>query len=99
MVRVLAGKYVFDFIFIYFFAHENMKKLPSKVAQNRPKLFFSVLQTSPKPAQITFSGPTKVSLRDFYVMTLCSPLVFMKVEFRIFTNFLTNLDVLKTYCD
>jgi hypothetical protein len=33
--------------------YENMKKLPSKFADNQPKKFFSVLQTGPKPAQIS----------------------------------------------
>ena len=36
---------------------ENMKKMPSKVAHNRPKCFFSVLPTGPKQAQISFSVP------------------------------------------
>jgi hypothetical protein len=39
------------------FAPENMKKLLSKVAHNRPKTFFSVLPTSPKSAQISYSVP------------------------------------------
>jgi hypothetical protein len=43
-------------LFLVFFAHENMKKLHSNVAHNRPN-FFSVLPTGPKPAQITFSVP------------------------------------------
>ena len=41
--------------FQLFFAHENMKKTPSKVAHNLPK--FSVLPTGPKPAQISISVP------------------------------------------
>ena len=43
--------------FKFFFAPENMKKTPSKVAHNRPTHFFSVLPTGPKSAQITFSVP------------------------------------------
>jgi hypothetical protein len=39
------------------FAPKTMKKLASKVAHNRPKLFFSVLPTGPKPAQISISVP------------------------------------------
>jgi hypothetical protein len=35
------------------FAPENMKKTNSKVVHNRPQFFFSVLPTSPKPAQIS----------------------------------------------
>jgi hypothetical protein len=34
------------------FSYENMKKPPLKDAHNQTKLFFSVLPTSPKPAQI-----------------------------------------------
>ena len=49
----------FQRFFKIFFAPENMKKLSSKVAHNRPKLFFSVLQINPKPAQITFSVQKK----------------------------------------
>ena len=38
-----------------FFAPENMKKPPSKVAHNRPtNFFFSVLPTGPKSAQISY---------------------------------------------
>ena len=32
----------------FIFAPENIKKLPSKVAHNRPQLFFSVLARLPK---------------------------------------------------
>ena len=35
-------------------AHE---KLPWKIAHNRPQIFFSVLPTSPKSAQISYSVP------------------------------------------
>ena len=38
-------------------ANENMKKTPSKVAHNWPPIFFSVLPTGPKPAQISISVP------------------------------------------
>jgi len=37
-----------------FFGYENMKKLSSKVAHNWPQMFFSVLQTGPITAQISF---------------------------------------------
>ena len=40
-----------------FFAHENMKKRPSKVAHNQPQFFFSGLPTGRKPNQITFLVP------------------------------------------
>ena len=40
-------------IFHLIFAPENMKKLLSKVAPNRPKTFFSVLPTGPKSSQIS----------------------------------------------
>ena len=39
---------------IYFFAHENMEKLPAKVADNQPIIQY-VLSTGPKPAQISIS--------------------------------------------
>ena len=44
-------------IYIKKIAPENMKKTPSKVAHNRPNIFFSVLPTDPKPAQISISVP------------------------------------------
>ena len=40
-----------------FFAPENMKKTPSKVAHNWPRPFFSVLPTGPNPAQISIPVP------------------------------------------
>jgi hypothetical protein len=40
-----------------FFAQENMKKTPIKVAHNRPQTFFSLLPTGPKSAQISYSVP------------------------------------------
>jgi hypothetical protein len=40
----------------HFFAHENMKNTPSKVAYNQPN-FFSALPTGPKPVQILISVP------------------------------------------
>ena len=36
-----------------------MKKPSSKIAHNRPPIFFSVLPIGPKPAQISFSIPEK----------------------------------------
>ena len=53
-----------------FFAPENMKKTLSKVAHNRPKLFFSVLPTGPKPAQISDIFHRNLPPRDFSIMTL-----------------------------
>ena len=54
-----------------FFAPENMKKLLSKVAHNRPKRFFF---QSCRPAQnlpkTHFLFHKNVSLHDFYIMTL-----------------------------
>ena len=41
----------------YFFGHENMKKLPSKVAYSTAKLFFSVVMTGPKPTKISNHVP------------------------------------------
>ena len=40
-----------------FFAHENIKKLPSKVAYFTAQSKFSVLPTGPKSAQISYSVP------------------------------------------
>ena len=37
----------------FFFATENMKRTPSKVAHNRPRPFFSVLPIGPNPARIS----------------------------------------------
>jgi hypothetical protein len=41
-----------------FLAHENMKKTPTKVDHNRPKIFFSVLAWLPKPvcSEMTFGA-------------------------------------------
>ena len=46
----------YNILEIYIFAHEIMKKTPSKVAHNWP-FFFSVLPTSPKSTQISYSVP------------------------------------------
>jgi hypothetical protein len=51
LLQYLLKKYA------YFFARESMKKTPSKVAHNRPKIISSVLPTGPKPAQISISVP------------------------------------------
>ena len=53
-------------------APENMKKLLSKVSHNQPQFFFSVLQTSPKPALISDIFHKNLPLRDFSIMTLPS---------------------------
>ena len=45
------------FLDLFILGPENMKKLPSKVAHNRPKFIFSVLPTGPKPAQISIFVP------------------------------------------
>ena len=48
-------------LIIFYFAHENMEKLPSKVAHNRSNFFFQYCQpTGPKPAQISNSVPWKL---------------------------------------
>ena len=65
------------------FAPENMKKPPSKVAHNRPKLFFSVLPTGPKSAQISYSFHKNGSLRDFYIMTWDIDIMDMDLDFEI----------------
>ena len=44
---------------IFFFAPENMKKPPSKIAHNRPKTFFSVLARLPKQPQNRNPIPSK----------------------------------------
>ena len=51
----------------FFFAHENMKKLPSKVAHNRPNFFFSIAN-SPKINPNLIFYFLKLA-RDFYIMT------------------------------
>ena len=43
----------------FFFAPENMKKPPSKVAHNRPPLFFSVLARLPKQPKNRNTVPPK----------------------------------------
>ena len=43
----------------FFFAPENMKKTHSKVAHNRPKLFFSVLAWLPKRCKNRNPEPPK----------------------------------------
>ena len=41
------------------FYKRNIMQLSSKVAQNQPIMFFSVLPTGPKSAQISYSVPLK----------------------------------------
>ena len=60
MVEILQNCVAFSEYknFKNFFANGKMKKkLPSKVAHNRPKCIFSVLSTGPKPAQISNPVP------------------------------------------
>ena len=47
-----------------------MKKRPSKVAHNQPPIFFSILPTGPKSAQISYFFNKNDYLRNFYIMTL-----------------------------
>jgi hypothetical protein len=53
-----------------FFLPENMKKLPTKVAHNRPKLFFQYCQTAQNQPKSYILIHKNGSLRDFYIMTL-----------------------------
>ena len=46
---------MFLFLYSYFFAHENMKKRPQKLIIISP--IFSVMPTSPNPAQISILVP------------------------------------------
>jgi len=60
-LKKIKKKIVFNFLrekkLTCFFAPENMKKTPSKVAHNQPKPFFSVLPIGPNPAQISIPVP------------------------------------------
>ena len=58
-------------------APENMKKPPSKVAHNWPKIIFSVLPTSPKPAQISAIFHRNLPQCDFSIMTLAIHIAFV----------------------
>ena len=54
-----------------FFAPENMKKTPSKVANNRPThFFFQYCQRAQNHPKSHFLFHENVSRRDFYIMTL-----------------------------
>ena len=52
---------------MFFFAHENMKKPLSLIIG---PIFFSVLPTGPKPAQISNIFHRNLPPRDFSIMTL-----------------------------
>ena len=54
----------------FFFAHENMKKLPSKVAHNWPKFFFQYCQPAQNQPKSHILFHKNGYLRDFYIMTL-----------------------------
>jgi hypothetical protein len=56
-----------------------MKEPPSKNACNWPPIFFSVLPTGPKPAQISNIFHRNPSPRDFSIMTLTSDQVCSKL--------------------
>ena len=46
-------------IFLIFFAHENMKKTPSKVAHNRPEIIFFSTGPAAQMAQNRNPVPSK----------------------------------------
>ena len=69
-----------------FFAPENIKKTLTKVAHNRPKFFFSVLLTHPKPAQISNIFHRNPLPCDFIIMTL----ILFLAQILAFYNKLTN---------
>ena len=54
----------------FFFAHENIEKLPSKVAHNRPQIFFQYCQPTQNHPKSHILFQKNGSLRDFYIMTL-----------------------------
>ena len=54
----------------HFFAPENMKKPPSKVAHNRPSIFFQYSQPAQNQPKSHFLFHKNVSLHNFYTMTL-----------------------------
>ena len=58
-----------------FFDPENMKKTPSKVAHNRPPIFFYVLARLPKTAQEQKSHTTKSPLMQEWVFRLGDRLI------------------------
>ena len=54
----------------FFFAPENMKKPPSKVAHNLPQFFFHYCQLAQNQPKSHFLSHKNVSLHDSCVMTL-----------------------------
>ena len=48
--------------YLIFFAHENMKKPPSKVAHNRPNFFCSIANRSKTSPNLNFCSPYLVTL-------------------------------------
>ena len=74
--------------FKLFFAPENMKKQLSKVAHNR-RIFFSLLPTDPKPAQILGIFHKNFPPRDL-TMTLFLPLKLLQHSWIICLNKFKN---------
>jgi hypothetical protein len=69
-----------------FFAHENMKKLRSKVAQNRPQTFFSqVWPSCPNQPRIDFSYYQNVS------WSVCRIQIGMQIKSTL-QNFITKIN-------
>ena len=56
-------------MFLIFFAHENMKKLASKVAHNQPN-FFSNANRSKSSPNVRFQIHKNLPPQDFSIMTL-----------------------------
>ena len=53
-----------------FFLHENLKKLPSKVAHNQPNFFFQYCQPAQNQLKSHILFHKDDSLLDVYIMTL-----------------------------
>ena len=64
-----------------------MKKLPSKVAHNRPNLFFQYCQLAQNQPKCHFLFHKNPSLRDFYILTLAVPYDFFQNNSNVRTLF------------
>jgi hypothetical protein len=82
----------------YFKKKLNYFFCPSKVAHNRHQILFSVLSTSPKPAEISFSVPQKCLLyndfgADTYIHSINEKVLFDRNHNRtdIVSDIITHL--------
>ena len=76
---IIHGLYNIFKKFEIFFVHENMKKLPSKVAHNQPKRLFQYCKQAKNQLEFNFFSHKNVSLKQSYAT--------VKIQLRLIKEF------------